>query len=143
MVTKVLELRNDLGLIVEVNEGAPGKPNDMVFWLQYKNNEGQWAYKGSNGATGIRIPLTNGLDKFLIDAIKAGKDASDKFVATKPQATAGINANALNSLSDADKIALLQALQASLQPKLQAQEPVLSLETLLTNTKKGGKNSKK
>lgn len=126
LVSKVLELREDLGLVIEVNAGANGKANDLVFWLQYKDSNGAWAYKGSKGATGIRIPMTNGLDKFLMDNIKLSFDASNKYVATS-KAKTNID---VNSLDDATKASLLQALLASAKSS-NASEPSLSLDNLL------------
>lgn len=145
-VSKVFELRKDLGLIVEVNQGASGKPNDLVLWLQYKDDAGQWQYKGSKGATGIRIPIADGLEKFLLEVIKASMDASNKFNASN--ASKGkIDIKALsediNSLSEDVKAKLLKALlQAGKEePK---EEPAITLENVLSlfsstkeETKKG------
>lgn len=128
LVSKVMELREDLGLIIEVNAGTNGKVNDLVLWLQYRDANGAWQYKGSKGATGIRIPMTNGLDKFLMDNIKLSFDASNKYVATS-KASANID---VNSLDDATKASLLQALLASAKnANANANEPTLSLDNLL------------
>lgn len=126
LVSKVMELREDLGLIIEVNAGTNGKVNDLVLWLQYKDANGTWQYKGSKGATGIRIPMSNGLEKFLIDNIKLSFDASSKYVATS-KANANID---VNSLDDVTKANLLQALLASAKTS-NASEPALSLDNLL------------
>jgi hypothetical protein len=126
LVSKVMELREDLGLIIEVNAGTNGKVNDLVLWLQYKDSNGAWAYKGSKGATGIRIPMSNGLDKFLMDNIKLSFDASTKYVATS-KANTSID---VNSLDDVTKANLLQALLASAKAS-NASEPALSLDNLL------------
>lgn len=142
IVSKVLELRKDLGLIVEVNQGTSGKPNDLVLWLQYKDDAGQWQYKGSKGATGIRIPVIDGLEKFLLDTIKTSIDASNKFNAS---ITSKGNID-INSLSDDMKADLLKALlQAGKEEtkKESKEESAITLENVLSllsptkETKKG------
>lgn len=146
-VSKVFELRKDLGLIVEVNQGTSGKPNDIVLWLQYKDDVGQWQYKGSKGATGIRIPIVDGLEKFLLDTVKTSVDASNKFNASN--ASKGkIDINALDDDMKADLLkALLQAGKEGTkeEPK---EEPAITLENVLSllsptkETKKGKKTKK-
>lgn len=138
-VSKVLELRADLGLIVEVNQGTSGKPNDLVLWLQYKDDAGQWQYKGSKGATGIRIPIVDGLEKFLLDTIKSSIDASNKFNASNKADKGKID---INTLSDDMKADLLKALlQANKESK--KDETAITLENVLSmlspakETKKG------
>lgn len=143
-VSKVFELRKDLGLIVEVNQGANGKPNDIVLWLQYKDDVGQWQYKGSKGATGIRIPIVDGLEKFLLEVIKASIDSSNKFNASNKAITKGkID---INALSDDMKADLLKALlkagkeETKEEPKEESAitlENVLSLLSPTKETKKG------
>lgn len=140
IVSKVFELRQDLGLIIEVNQGTSGKPNDLVLWLQYKNDVGEWAYKGSKGATGIRIPIVVGLEKFLLDTIKTSIDASNKFNAS---ITSKGNID-INSLSDDVKADLLKALlQAGKEEtKKENKEAAITLENVLSllspkETKKG------
>ena len=137
-VSKVFELRKDLGLIVEVNQGTSGKPNDLVLWLQYKDDSGAWQYKGSKGATGIRIPLIDGLEKFLLETIKASVDASNKFNASN--ASKGkIDFNALskdiNTLSDDIKADLLKALLQAGKAETKEEtkeEPAITLENVLS-----------
>jgi hypothetical protein len=140
-VSKVLELRADLGLIVEVNQGTSGKPNDIVLWLQYKDDAGQWQYKGSKGATGIRIPIVDGLEKFLLDTVKASIDASNKFNASNKAAKGKIDINALSEDMKADLLkALLQAGKAETK-----EEPAITLEnvlSLLSPTKETKKDKK-
>lgn len=146
-VSKVFELRQDLGLIMEVNQGTSGKPNDLVLWLQYKDDAGQWQYKGSKGATGIRIPITDGLEKFLLDTIKTSIDASNKFNASNKTSKGNID---INTLSDDMKADLLKALlQAGKEePKKESkEEPAITLENVLsllspTKTTKKGKGKK-
>lgn len=138
LVSKVMELREDLGLVVEVNAGTSGKVNDLVLWLQYKDSNGAWAYKGSKGATGIRIPMVNGLDKFLIDNVKASVDASNKFNATNVNKANNFD---VNSLSDEDKATLLALLIGN--AKATPSEPTLSLENILNNAKGKGKGKGK
>lgn len=142
-VSKVFELRADLGLIVEVNQGTSGKPNDIVLWLQYKDDAGQWQYKGSKGATGIRIPIVEGLEKFLLDTVKASIDASNKFNASNKAAKGKIDINALSEDMRADLLkALLQA--GKVETK---EEPGITLENVLSllspkETKKERKTKK-
>ena len=138
LVSKVMELREDLGLVIEVNAGANGKVNDLVFWLQYKDANGAWQYKGSQGATGIRIPLVEGVEKFIIDNVKASVDASNKFNATNINKTS--NGFDVNSLSDEDKAILLALLIGN--AKATPSEPDLSLENILNNAKGKGKGKK-
>ena len=138
LVSKVMELREDLGLVIEVNAGANGKVNDLVFWLQYKDANGAWQYKGSQGATGIRIPLVEGVEKFIIDNVKASVDASNKFNATNINKTS--NGFDVNSLSDEDKAILLALLIGN--AKATPSEPTLSLENILNNAKGKGKGKK-
>ena len=139
LVSKVMELREDLGLVIEVNAGANGKVNDLVFWLQYKDANGAWQYKGSQGATGIRIPLVEGVEKFIIDNVKASVDASNKFNATNINKTS--NGFDVNSLSDEDKAILLALLIGN--AKTTPSEPDLSLENILNNAKGKGKGKGK
>ena len=139
LVSKVMELREDLGLVIEVNAGANGKVNDLVFWLQYKDANGAWQYKGSQGATGIRIPLVEGVEKFIIDNVKASVDASNKFNATNINKTS--NGFDVNSLSDEDKTILLALLIGN--AKATPSEPDLSLENILNNAKGKGKGKGK
>lgn len=139
LVSKVMELREDLGLVIEVNAGANGKVNDLVFWLQYKDANGAWQYKGSQGATGIRIPLVEGVEKFIIDNVKASVDASNKFNATNINKTS--NGFDVNSLSDEDKAILLALLIGN--AKATPSEPDLSLENILNNAKGKGKGKGK
>ena len=139
LVSKVMELREDLGLVIEVNAGANGKVNDLVFWLQYKDANGAWQYKGSQGATGIRIPLVEGGEKFIIDNVKASVDASNKFNATNINKTS--NGFDVNSLSDEDKAILLALLIGN--AKATPSEPDLSLENILNNAKGKGKGKGK
>jgi hypothetical protein len=146
LVSKVLALRDDLGLIIEVNEGQPGKPNDLVLWLQYKAQNGDWAYKGSQGATGIRIPMTNELEKFITDGLKAGFEASKKYDSTKaskPQG--GFDINALNALTADQKTALLMALtgQAQAPAPQTPSEPALEFANQLLNAMNKGKSTGK
>ena len=139
-VSKVFELRKDLGLVIEVNAGANGKVNDLVFWLQYKDANGLWQYKGSQGATGIRIPMANGVEKFIIDNVKTSIDASNKFNASNVNKTS--NAFDVNSLSDEDKATLLALLIGN--AKATPSEPALSLENILSSVKgKGNGKGKK
>ena len=139
LVSKVMELREDLGLVIEVNAGANGKVNDLVFWLQYKDANGLWQYKGSQGATGIRIPLVEGVEKFIIDNVKASVDASNKFNASNTsKANNGFD---VNSLSDEDKAILLALLIGN--TKATPSEPDLSLENILNNAKGKGKGKGK
>ena len=139
LVSKVMELREDLGLVIEVNAGANGKVNDLVFWLQYKDANGAWQYKGSQGATGIRIPLVEGVEKFIIDNVKSSVDASNKFNATNINKTS--NGFDVNSLSDEDKAILLALLIGN--AKATPSEPDLSLENILNNAKGKGKGKGK
>ena len=140
-VSKVFELRKDLGLIVEVNQGANGKPNDLVLWLQYKDDSGAWQYKGSKGATGIRIPLIDGLDKFLLETIKASVDASNKFNASNASnaSKSKVDFKALskdiNTLSDDIKADLLKALLQAGKAETKEEtkeEPAITLENVLS-----------
>jgi len=144
-VSKVFELRKDLGLIVEVNQGASGKPNDLVLWLQYKDDNGAWAYKGSWGATGIRIPIVDGLEKFLLDTVKTSVDASNKFNASNKAASKGkIDINALSEDMKADLLkALLQAGKAETKEETK-EEPGITLENVLSllSTETKGKKGK-
>lgn len=126
-VSKVMKLREDLGLIVEVNQGTSGKPNDLVLWLQYKDDVGQWQYKGSKGATGIRIPIIDGLEKFLLDTIKASIDASNKFNASNSKGNIDIN-----SLSDDMKADLLKALLQAGKEETKKEESAITLENVLS-----------
>ena len=128
-VSKVMELREDLGLIVEVNQGTSGKPNDIVLWLQYKDDVGQWQYKGSKGATGIRIPIIDGLEKFLLDTIKASIDASNKFNASNKAVNGKID---INSLSDDMKADLLKALLQAGKEETKKEESAITLENVLS-----------
>lgn len=144
-VSKVFELRQDLGLIIEVNQGTSGKANDLVLWLQYKDDNGDWQYKGSKGATGIRIPIIDGLDKFLLDTIKTSIDASNKFNASKSKGNIDIN-----TLSDDMKADLLKALLKANKAETKEEnkeEPAITLENVLsllspTKTTKKGKGKK-
>ena len=138
LVSKVMELREDLGLVIELNAGSNGKVNDLVFWLQYKDANGKWQYKGSQGATGIRIPMVNGVEKFIIDNVKSSVDASNKFNASNANKTS--NAFDVNSLSDEDKATLLALLIGN--AKATPSEPTLSLENILNNAKGKGKGKK-
>lgn len=127
IVSKVFELRQDLGLIMEVNQGTNGKPNDLVLWLQYKDDAGQWQYKGSKGATGIRIPVIDGLEKFLVDTIKTSIDASNKFNASTSK-----NID-INSLSEDMRADLLKALlQAGSKEETKKGEAAITLENVLS-----------
>lgn len=141
-VSKVFELRNDLGLIVEVNQGTSGKVNDLVLWLQYKDDTGAWAYKGSKGATGIRIPIVEGLEKFLLDTIKASVDSSNKFNASNKAVSKGkID---INSLSEDMKADLLKALLQAGKEETK-KDPAITLEnvlSLLSSTKEETKRGK-
>ena len=140
IVSKVFELRKDLGLVIETNQGSNGKVNDLVLWLQYKDSNGAWQYKGSQGATGIRIPMVNGVEKFIIDNVKSSVDASNKFNASNTsKANNGFD---VNSLSDEDKATLLALLIGN--AKATPSEPALSLENILSSVKgKGNGKGKK
>lgn len=63
VASKTLEIKEGLGLIVELTEGK--QANTLSLWLQYKTEEGQWAHKSTKGANAIRIPVINGLAEFL------------------------------------------------------------------------------
>ena len=85
MSTKVMELSKDNGLIVELTEGKA--TNVLAIWLMYKDDNNAWAYKGTrNGATAIRIPMTNDVASYLVDSIKSANVINDKVKTEEPKA---------------------------------------------------------
>ena len=106
IVSETLELSKDLGLVVEVVEG---KEDDVLtLWLQYKNKEGEWAYKSSKGATGIRIPMKNNLQKFLSDNLVSAFKASKEHIKEVKKDVA----SKIDDMTEEEKAILLKALLA-------------------------------
>lgn|SRR5574343_635067 len=83
MTSKVYGISEEMGVIVEVVEGK--KNNVLVIHQQYKDDDGNWAYKGvRNGSTAIRLPLTTELASYLVDSIKSADAINTKILASKP-----------------------------------------------------------
>ena len=148
MESQVLALTEDLGIKAELTENTKGANHYFVLHLQYKDDNGEWQYKGTKGSTSIRVALTKDLANFLLENIKLAWDTQTKFNANKAKVskTPTIDVTALSKLSDADKQALLTALlgTAPQAPQMapqatQEQEPVISLGNILLNSKKSNK----
>ncbi len=139
VTSNVFPLLSDLGLIVEVNEGKTGKPNTLVLWLQYKDDKGQWQFKGSKGSTGIHIPIVDGLAKFLNDSLKEAFDVSAKH--DKEKASNPID---ISKLSNEQLTALRELIATTVKaPAAMTTEPEISLENLLNVIAKAKKGNKK
>ena len=80
-VSKTLEVKEGLGLIIELTEGK--SENVLSLWLQYKDTEGQWKHKATKGASAIRVPLNKEVADFIVDSIKGMQLVNEKHVPKK------------------------------------------------------------
>lgn len=112
-VSKTFEVNATTGLIVELTEGKTS--NTLSLWLQYKDEAGNWAHKGTKGANAIRIPMNKEVASFILDNVKIMNEVNTKFVpkeaASKVDVTTLTKAQLLEMLAklDAPKVEVKKA----------------------------------
>lgn len=130
--TKELVLEaNKTAVRIELQYGKDGAPTEIVIAELYQK-DGAWAYTRSQ----VRIPCTKENASHVLTSVKAVYESSTKV--EKKAAKASKIEDAIDSMTDDEKAALLEMLigKAKAEPKAKAED--LTLDATLTK-KRGRK----
>ena len=130
--TKELVLEaNKTAVRIELQYGKDGAPTEIVIAELYQK-DGAWAYTRSQ----VRIPCTKENASHVLTSVKAVYESSTKV---EKKAKASKLEDAIDSMTDDEKAALLEMLvgKAKAEPKAKAKAEDLTLDATLT--KRGGR----